>query len=510
MTIPLLTIGDSISQGFMSGAAARTDLAYSTLLAKAFGLNPTFTPSGANGTPAAGEYLIGAWPCHGLPLNLEALLRHITERVGGRIDFFDWPIVLAAAGGQIDRTEDCYERGEGALSRPFGKAPYFHNLAVQGFDVADAWQVTPALCLEQIEEKEKDPPRTDDIFEPPSASFYRTAYNVLNPQREAGKNDWSALDWLKHLAETQGVENLVLWLGANNALGTVISLTVKATNGPGSPYSSDMSRQARDENFNLWAPTDFAADYDVLLQKVVEAMQGNKFDDWKVFIGTVPAVSIAPLAKGVGEVYEFDDPFGVVQPKAKYYQHYTYAIFDDDYARTGGKKLVVRDVYAIDSYIAQYNTTIGALVAQRNAASDRVRLHVVDVCEALLKAAWKRNDGQPTYDWPPGVRQRFPMVDTRFYHSTREGHLEAGGIFSLDGIHPSAIGQGLIAHEFLKVIRDARPDRQIGELDWGAIYASDDLYQRPLKIMPSVRASEGAARIFLWAASAMNRLRPLG
>ncbi len=30
----LFTIGDSISQGVMSGAAARTDLAYSTLVAK--------------------------------------------------------------------------------------------------------------------------------------------------------------------------------------------------------------------------------------------------------------------------------------------------------------------------------------------------------------------------------------------------------------------------------------------------------------------------------------------
>src|SRR3712207_6958900 len=35
----LFTIGDSISQGFMSGAAARTDLAYSTLDRKSTRLN---------------------------------------------------------------------------------------------------------------------------------------------------------------------------------------------------------------------------------------------------------------------------------------------------------------------------------------------------------------------------------------------------------------------------------------------------------------------------------------
>jgi hypothetical protein len=34
----LFTVGDSISQGFMSLAAARTDLLYSTLIARAMGL----------------------------------------------------------------------------------------------------------------------------------------------------------------------------------------------------------------------------------------------------------------------------------------------------------------------------------------------------------------------------------------------------------------------------------------------------------------------------------------
>ena len=34
----LITIGDSISQGFMSGGAARTDLSYSTLIAQSLGI----------------------------------------------------------------------------------------------------------------------------------------------------------------------------------------------------------------------------------------------------------------------------------------------------------------------------------------------------------------------------------------------------------------------------------------------------------------------------------------
>lgn len=505
MTLKLLTIGDSISQGFMSGAAAQTHLAYSTLAARALGLKPTHKPTGA-----ADEYVIPVWPCNGLPLNLEAVFRRINRRVGDRIDFFDWPGVLVTAGSEIDRVEDCYEKGEGSPGRPFGAAPYFHNLAVQGFDVADAWQVTPKLCLEQIKLKESKPKPADDFLQPPSASFYRTAYNVLNPQRDPAKDDWSALTWLEHLAETQGVENLFLWLGANNALGTVISLTVRATNGPRSSFHPGMSRPERDENFNLWSPEHFRIDYEALIDRALAALAKNAHDDWKVFVGTVPAVSVAPLAKGVGDVFEMDDPFGVIQPKALYYQYYTYVIFDDEYARKGGKKLVLRDLYEIDRYIAAYNRIIRETLAKANQALGKERFFVVDICEHLLRAAWKRNKGSPTYDWPPEIRQRFPMIDTRFYYATAEGHMEAGGIFSLDGIHPTAIGQGIIAHEFLKVLRQARPGEAIGPLDWEAIYKSDALYQEPLRLMPSIRASDGAAKIFLAAASAMDRIRPVG
>ena len=39
MTIKLFTIGDSVSQGFMSGAAANTNLCYSTILSQAMQIN---------------------------------------------------------------------------------------------------------------------------------------------------------------------------------------------------------------------------------------------------------------------------------------------------------------------------------------------------------------------------------------------------------------------------------------------------------------------------------------
>jgi hypothetical protein len=47
-------------------------------------------------------------------------------------------------------------------------------------------------------------------------------------------------------------------------------------------------------------------------------------------------------------------------------------------------------------------------------------------------------------------------------------------LFSLDGIHPTAIGHRLMAYEFLKVMEEADVVSDTN-LDWGAIFANDTL-----------------------------------
>jgi hypothetical protein len=56
---------------------------------------------------------------------------------------------------------------------------------------------------------------------------------------------------------------------------------------------------------------------------------------------------------------------------------------------------------------------------------------------------------------------------------------------SLDGVHPSAIGHGLLAYEFLKVMRDAGVVDDV-QLDWDAIFKSDRLYSEPIIIMQEI------------------------
>jgi hypothetical protein len=220
--LKLFTLGDSVSQGFMSAAAARTDLTYSTLIAGSMGLEPK------------SEYRYPEWAVDGLPLNLERIFRRLVELYGYDIRGAEWLTVLQNVNRVIDEVEDYYERGPGAADEPYrdpdgdgGGVEYFHNVAISGFDVADSWLVTPAHCKGMIDSA----PGGRDSFLLPNASFYRTALKVLNPSLESKYDDHSQLKWLEEHAANpnEGVENLILWLGANNALGTIVGLKVNPT-----------------------------------------------------------------------------------------------------------------------------------------------------------------------------------------------------------------------------------------------------------------------------------------
>ncbi|HET7272434.1 MAG TPA: hypothetical protein VFI90_15285, partial [Rubrobacter sp.] len=165
----LFTIGDSVSQGFMSLAAARTDLSYSTLLASKLNLEPQV------------DYRFPNWEMGGIPLNLENIMRTLNRRYGSNIRGFEWFTVLQTINDVVDQAEDYYERGEGRPEEPYGDGSieFFHNVAVRGFDVADAWQVTPNVCKDVMDSTGERP--GDGYLAGPDNPYYRTAIKVLNP-----------------------------------------------------------------------------------------------------------------------------------------------------------------------------------------------------------------------------------------------------------------------------------------------------------------------------------------
>jgi hypothetical protein len=134
----------------MSLAAARTDLAYSTLIARSMNLK------------VGSEYRVPHWESGGLPVNLEDACRRI-EPYGPNIWGPEWLKVIRAIDDVVDEAKGYYENGRGAAHEPYREPDVaegedaegvrcFHNVAVWGFDVADSWLVTPEVCRQKIAE----------------------------------------------------------------------------------------------------------------------------------------------------------------------------------------------------------------------------------------------------------------------------------------------------------------------------------------------------------------------
>jgi hypothetical protein len=481
----LFTIGDSISQGFMSGAAAQTDLAYSTLIAGCMGLED--------------EYVYPRWAAGGLPLNMELILRRLEEKYGDNVNPLQWTLALRTVNRIIEEAEDYYERKDGRADAPYTdngeEVPYFHNVAFQGCDVADSWALTPAMCRRMISEAEGG----GDAFLPfsgPNAAYYRTALKVLNPSLRPEYDEFSQVRWLaEHASSGEGVENLILWLGANNALGTVVTLQVNQTpNDPDDPPHEMPHPERASRDWNLWHPADFEAEYRELLERVDEAMRGNDSEkDWKVFVGNVPLVTIAPLAKGVGPTMEIvrDGKTSV------YFKYYTYFPFEENDVRERDViYLTLAEALHIDDSIRAYNRDISRLLAEKNGEHPKERYYLVDTCGILESLAFKRNAGQVDYDFPDHFDFVYPRVDTKYYHADRRKRLRQGGLFSLDGVHPTAIGQGIVAYEFMKVMDQAGVTVD-GSLEWPAIFDSDTLYSAPISLMHELYNKDWLAKYLL-------------
>src|ERR1043166_1834098 len=77
----LVTIGDSLTHGFQSGAIFNTSWSYPAIIARRLGWFDHFRYPTYNGFG-------------GLPINIEYLLREMEEAFGDRIDWYDAPLAL--------------------------------------------------------------------------------------------------------------------------------------------------------------------------------------------------------------------------------------------------------------------------------------------------------------------------------------------------------------------------------------------------------------------------------
>lgn len=457
----LVVVGDSLSHGFQSGAIFHTDISYPAIIAWELGWYDRFRfPT----YPAFG----------GIPFNIEFLIADLEHRFGSKISLPEAPLAIYRLRQHLAEAEAWWDKGPGSV--PPRRREVNHNLAIYGWDLRDALSRT----ADTAEAAWRIPPAWSPIPLIRNADSI-AAMRVLDSARDAAGKGLTPLEAAAVLGEQgsmesgdgDGIETLIVFLGANNALGTVLSLGVRWS---GEGYDDLRAKAA----FNVWRPTHFAAELRLLAEQI------RKVRARHVIWATVPHVTIAPLARGVG---------GKVRPGSRFFRYYTRPwISDEDFdPKEDHPYLTADDARAIDSAIDQYNeATVDTVRGGREEGRD---WRLLDVCGLLDRLASRRYIEDPEmtppswwtpYELPDELAALSPTPDTRFFASDESGRT-AGGLVSLDGVHPTTISYGILASEFIKVMVEAGvvfhdasgAARSQVEVDFKRILALDALVSRP-------------------------------
>ncbi|HZJ07970.1 MAG TPA: hypothetical protein VFD59_21285 [Nocardioidaceae bacterium] len=462
----LVVIGDSLSQGFQSGAVYNTDVSFPAIIATELGWFDHY------------EYPRYGGP-GGLPLNIEYLLRDLERRYGDAVNWWEAPGAIFHARRLMDEIEDYWERGPGSDAPTTGT---IHDLAVYGWDLRDALERTAASCRDALEKPKDDPIK--QLVQNDSA---RAALRVYPSARDRAHDTLFAA--AERLGEDtndgkadRGIETLVIFLGANNALQAVTELRVTWSEDNG---FRDLRKKGA---YTVWRPSHFRQELD----EVVAAVR--RVPARHVIWCTVPHVTVVPVARGVG---------GKLGPGSRYFPYYTRPWIDPERFDPGKDPCITgAQARAVDSTIDQYNEDIARAVAdarQGNLEGDDGRgrdWYLLDTAGLLDRLAARRYiedpDARPSwwspYPLPPALASLKPPPDSRFLTSNGEGGRERGGLFSLDGVHPTTIGYGLIAQEMVNIMRragvvfrhiDGAPRRDPVTVDFDRLIRRDSLALKP-------------------------------
>jgi len=231
----------------------------------------------------------------------------------------------------------------------------------------------------------------------------------------------------------------------------------------------------------VWQPAHFAAEWDALVLEL------KRIDARHVIIATVPQVTIAPIARGWN---------GKARPGSRYFPYYVRPWIDDnDFDINRDAHLTEDDARRIDSAIDAYNTTIiSSVTAARREGRDWYLFDLGGLLDSLatrryLEDPAARPSWWKPYDLPAELQAVDPPPNTRFFRSGPQGRTD-GGLFSLDGVHPTTIGAGIIAREIIRIINmsahvpffnqdGTSRDADSVDVDFHRVLISDTLNSRP-------------------------------
>ncbi len=475
----LVAIGDSITQGYQSGAVFNPQISYPAIIAREMGWKELLYPTYHG-------------PEDGLPVNLERLANDLQQRFGDRINWLKFIPCLLYLYQHLKVLENYWERGKGSVYPQQRKIN--DNLAVYGWDLRKTLARNADICIDVLK---KNPPKNSFFRLIVDHHNERAAIRVLNSARNVDGKALTPLQAAAALAregtqedsDGDGIETLIVLLGANNALRSVLSFNVVWSD-------RDYNDMDLNNKYTVWRPIHFQAELDRVVSEV------KKIRARHVIFGTVPHISIVPFARGVG---------GKVKKGSRYYPYYTLPwISDKDFNPNKHPNLTHQQVRAVDSAIDQYNEYITAAVQQ--ARTEGRDWYLFESSGLLDRFASRRYHDDPsarpswweevggTYKLPPELQALSPVPDSRFFISKPIGRTQ-GGLFSLDGIHPTTIGYGIIAQEIIKIMQlsgvkfyESDGSERTGEvkLDFQRLITEDTLISYPPHNVASILNIIGA------------------
>ncbi len=456
----LVVLGDSLGHGFQSFAIFNTDISYPAIIARELGWYDSFRHP---------EYRAFG----GLPLNLEYLARELERAYGSQIGWWELGSAVFTVFHLLEEIRMYWEQGPG--SQVPQSTGIMHNLAVAGFDIRDLMS-----CTANTEQAAAASAPASPLHLLARNAWPLMARYVLESARDpATGRALTPVEAAKALGEDGGIETLLVFIGANNALGTVLDLQVRWS---GDGYDDP----ARKGAYNVWRPSHFAAELQQL-QAQVRAVKAQH-----VIWGTVPHVTIAPIARGIG---------GKMRPGSRYFPYYTRPWIDDtQFSPAVDPHLTGNQARAIDSAIDMYNDAITAGV--KVARVEGLDWLLLDTAGLLDRIAARRYILDPAarpswwtpYPFPAPIAALAPPPDSRFLACDLQGRT-AGGIFSLDGVHLTTIAYAMLAQEFINVMQTAgvvfchadgrTPRTPPIQIDFGWAIRRDTLISDPLKSVTS-------------------------
>ncbi len=454
----LVVFGDSLAQGFQNGGIYRTDINFPSFIARCFDPLPDFQ-----------QPVFTAQA--GIPLNLEVILRGLADEFGPHISMDEYPSALSHTFTTLKRIKKYWEGGFKDL-RVHRTTPY-HNQAIWGLAINDSWMIHEKNSREFIVDHKE---RYSIFGLLPEHAKYTTARLVLNPSFNPEWELRTQIQNVRALSEDGGIENLIVCLGHNNALGAIINLHLTWSE------PEDLNSFMAFRKHSIYRPEHFEFEYRTLAHKVAEI--GAE----RVFVPTIPYPTIPPILRGVNSEFSSNH--------LGYFDYYTrFWIWDEDFDPEKHPHLTKDEAIQIDFTVDEYNSIIRKIAKEYG-------WHVVPMAKHVASMAKRRLGGELLRGYPDDFIAALKRIDltthlvnndneamltTDFIRAKKEtGKIYKGGIFSLDGLHPTTIGYALMANNYRTVMQRAGVKFQ-KPMDWEYAIQEDSLVNNPPALLTELR-----------------------